>query len=498
MDSGFHIHLASNVAPNTFPNNNASDFKTPLAEEIHLEGGEWEVAVKDIMYPSEVSSTSESDKIFFHRNVWSFQREIPFKELNGTYIPHQEILDTTNLRKTTVNVGKALANVINQSTLGKKKIMECIFEDNAFSIDIFSDIVVIIDKQWSKYMRFPLGKNCFPKGYHTAPVFNNNGKMPLNSLTVTVYDCTVLKHVDSVALPLEKKDDKKKDDKKTLVALEIPKVLRVKFLLEYEKVEIEILKTHNYRILQFPKGLVSLLAIQPFHELPRESGQTKILLITSNKQELLNRLKTWDNKWTSFKVYGTEVLAGIESGMKEKPDDLIELHANAKFLSPKDFLPMLNSKNKAYNCEFTFDNDTSRFHLEIKGDYAVKMTKSLAGILGFSFKGFEDLVSFDEKKLYKAIHPAFLNRGIEHLFVYSNIVDSVFIGDTKAPLLLACPFKRELYGNIHQEFLNPTYVPLNRRSIHQIDIYICDGSGDVIPFLFGKTVLNLHFRKCIS
>lgn len=45
----FHHILPSNVAPNVFPKNNASDFNTPLDNPYDLKGG-WEVALQNVTY----------------------------------------------------------------------------------------------------------------------------------------------------------------------------------------------------------------------------------------------------------------------------------------------------------------------------------------------------------------------------------------------------------------------------------------------------------------
>ena len=77
----FHVHLISNVAPDVFPENTPSEFSTPLANEIDLSEGNWEVAVRQIMYPTHISTTSPKDKIFIfeyqleHRNLLPYPPE---------------------------------------------------------------------------------------------------------------------------------------------------------------------------------------------------------------------------------------------------------------------------------------------------------------------------------------------------------------------------------------------------------------------------------------
>ena len=121
MEESFHIHLASNVAPDTFPNNTPSDFKTPLADELHLHGGSWEVAVKDIMYPCYVSSTTAADKLYFHKYNFNIEEDIPFQLVNGRYMPHSETLSIPANQSAKHKV-KTVCEVMNSSLLAKKGV----------------------------------------------------------------------------------------------------------------------------------------------------------------------------------------------------------------------------------------------------------------------------------------------------------------------------------------------------------------------------------------
>ena len=89
-----------------------------------------------------------------------------------------------------------------------------------------------------------------------------------------------------------------------------------------------------------------------------------------------------------------------------------------------------------------------------------------------------------------------MQRSITTLYTYSNIVEVVHVGDVKAALLLACPFITDKDSHVRQiEFLRPTYCKVNRQRLKQIDVEITDDAGDLIPFLYGKTVITLHFRQ---
>ncbi|MEL7308491.1 MAG: hypothetical protein AAGK05_11900, partial [Pseudomonadota bacterium] len=63
MEEDFNIHLVSNVSADVFPNNSPSEFSTLLANEIQLNDGGWEVAIRDIMYPSNLVEEESDDKI---------------------------------------------------------------------------------------------------------------------------------------------------------------------------------------------------------------------------------------------------------------------------------------------------------------------------------------------------------------------------------------------------------------------------------------------------
>lgn len=136
-----------------------------------------------------------------------------------------------------------------------------------------------------------------------------------------------------------------------------------------------------------------------------------------------------------------------------------------------------------------------RFHVKSSGNYFLELSHSLADILGFKYPHAIKSNLYCKRDMM-AMYSPFVHRGIDTIFVYTDIVNNVMVGDVKAPLLLIYPFKSSTQGrNIHQEFINPNYVPLNRTTIRRIEILLRDGAGDPIPFTHGKTVISLHFRK---
>ena len=187
-------------------------------------------------------------------------------------------------------------------------------------------------------------------------------------------------------------------------------------------------------------------------------------------------------------------LIELKRELKSKPSIALDVTMKCGIERPEDLLPVLNKQSKKYMYEFDYDRTLKRFEIKLKNDYYVLgMSTGLAKLLGFD----PNQKAYFFNHTYQGKQSPNLKKPISALYVYSNIIDSVYIGNVKAPLLLTCPFKRTDDTNIvnQLDFINPTYVPLNRQNLNQIDIAIYDDDGEIIPFAGGKTKLNLHFRK---
>ena len=94
--------------------------------------------------------------------------------------------------------------------------------------------------------------------------------------------------------------------------------------------------------------------------------------------------------------------------------------------------------------------------------------------------------------------PIDFTQGVQTMYIYSNLVEPVIVGDVKVPLLGAVPFNRKLQGEReHYEFVNPSYLPLIKHPFDTIEVQLCDDMGvSLEAVLKGKTVLGLHIREC--
>ena len=75
-----------------------------------------------------------------------------------------------------------------------------------------------------------------------------------------------------------------------------------------------------------------------------------------------------------------------------------------------------------------------------------------------------------------------LSSNIRSVYVYSDLLEHVPVGDTKAPLLRIVDKSTELEGNVHCVF-NPTlYVPLQKKCFDTVEIDMMIDTGDPVRF----------------
>ena len=85
------------------------------------------------------------------------------------------------------------------------------------------------------------------------------------------------------------------------------------------------------------------------------------------------------------------------------------------------------------------------------------------------------------------------------MFVYSDVADYTYVGNITAPILRIVSYKQSKSSTqSHQEFVNLHYVPLAKSYIDQVHIDIKDEIGRSVPFVGGKTLVKLHFKRIKS
>ena len=114
------------------------------------------------------------------------------------------------------------------------------------------------------------------------------------------------------------------------------------------------------------------------------------------------------------------------------------------------------------------------------------------------------LMKSDDTKAYYGEFPADLCAGKHLIFIYTNIIEYQYVGDTKAPLLRVIDSKQRLKNGSVCElepthrivFTNLDYKKLLTNTIQSISIELRTETGQLVPFSgTGKVILTLQFKK---
>ena len=91
-----------------------------------------------------------------------------------------------------------------------------------------------------------------------------------------------------------------------------------------------------------------------------------------------------------------------------------------------------------------------------------------------------------------------INGGINNIYVYTDLIENVTVGDTQAPLLRIVDAGVKFGDIIHQSFETLRYIPLRKKSFDTVEVAIRDAFGKPISFESGILVVTLHFRRASS
>jgi hypothetical protein len=87
------------------------------------------------------------------------------------------------------------------------------------------------------------------------------------------------------------------------------------------------------------------------------------------------------------------------------------------------------------------------------------------------------------------------NRGLNFMDVYCDVATHSIVRDTKTPLLRVCNVPGKHWGYVRHAYVQPHNVPVGRHEFDTIEIAIYSDAGTPMPFLYGKSVVTLHFRR---
>lgn len=177
------------------------------------------------------------------------------------------------------------------------------------------------------------------------------------------------------------------------------------------------------------------------------------------------------------------------------------------YKSVDNFLYQLNKDLKSSNLEF-YRNERKPSYVSVKSTCKVdgkdkedcvhvfEASRHLLKILGFDNK--ENSVTVNQEPITGERPVNILNAIPRQLFVYTDIIEPLIVGNVKTSLLRIVPvnLKSYTFGNHHYQTFAPVkYIPLLTNNFATITIDIRDEIGEAMPFEFGTLIVTLHFRK---
>jgi len=192
--------------------------------------------------------------------------------------------------------------------------------------------------------------------------------------------------------------------------------------------------------------------------------------------------------WLSS-VKGTIEFGELTAGGTKKKLDL----SKRKYQTLRELVHFINTEmrtgfkktNKSY-CSYNPSSLRIEFFLE-KNEF-IQLDEDSMDLLGFSFIRYEGIYATSYLK------SPYLNT-VNALYIYSDISEYQYIGDTYAPLLRVVAVPNVQYNEyVDVIYDNPHYVPVLRNSIETIELDIRSDTGDQILLNAGKGFVKLHFR----
>ena len=449
--SFYHV-LPSNAAPNTFPNNNASEFSTPLNNPYQL-SGQWEVAMMNMSYTGCVNTFNNDTlsvkyKTDFKTRILKTSAPVTWK------VPQRETVgEMLTLMKT------HLKDIIKISTI-KEGVCEWVLQVKHMFVVLSSDLTLATELEQDVITPWDGNVRNWRDYTHNEP-------MPKNVFVTFV----PLSYIHTT-IELKAKNE-------VITAQELIERFNKRIpnaTMTYEQPDMHLSVSVNKSVFLFSNELFRFMNYV-------QSGMyviKPVLKFAYNQHGKIDMEKPW-----TVSVYDMEFVEDHTTHLNRTitlPPISFQYHTHA----------VAHMNKTIPHMKFTCDKE-NHLQLIIEDEHvSVTFSNTLRDIFAF------DENTYKGRGTYKASGSFSLTRRIHYLYVYSSITDYVRIGNTEAPLLAVIPFSTNNTCDILKEqmFKNPMYVPIRHSTISQIDIEIHDDAGELVPFVSeAVTSLRLHYRK---
>ena len=133
-------------------------------------------------------------------------------------------------------------------------------------------------------------------------------------------------------------------------------------------------------------------------------------------------------------------------------------------------------------------SQSRKFVINCSNGVEIKFNERLSRMLGFEES------NLIRKTTYGSF-PVDVHKGFSTFYVYTDIVQSQYVGDAHAPLLRTVDVDHsKVGGTVCRTYNSPHYVPVKVRDIETIKVDIRLDSGELVPFESGQVISKVHFR----
>ena len=160
------------------------------------------------------------------------------------------------------------------------------------------------------------------------------------------------------------------------------------------------------------------------------------------------------------------------------------------YQNEQHLIETINTLLKTHKVKISFNIATRKIQIKIPNHIQIVFTRALAGIMGISY-----IQTTCSGPLYEGQFAMEMTRGIDSIYVYSDIIQTKLVGDSCVPLLRIVPVSGKFGEEICKEYNSPLYSRVAKHNFTTIEIYLTDSAGRHIPFTSGKVTVLLHFRK---
>ena len=175
------------------------------------------------------------------------------------------------------------------------------------------------------------------------------------------------------------------------------------------------------------------------------------------------------------------------------------------YVSEREILEQLNLADTVDYVEFIYSPITRKVNILFKRpNWCVSMDRSMCVRLGWGDDGGPRLICggvpcIDDTEFVPILEEpphVLLLDPIDLIYVYSNIAsEGHIVGDTEVALLKTIPVKGQHGERVNYEPRIIDWLPLRSQEIQTISVLITDGTGNIIPFESGQSLVRLHIRK---